>query len=211
MAYLRAVCNAEVRQNGFDAYDRGVTSSTRIASVRLPVDWTRFGWTERPELDGIVLETGDPAWAWEPAAPAFGVAVEPVPDGTHVAGFSVDHVVLLVPDLDTAIDTLGRVDLQPRLRMTISGDRPAAFFRAGTVLEVIEAPVRQASLYGVALTTDDSLEALSLRWRALGLSVGDIKRAMQPGRRIMTVHDLDAGVAVMSGDGAASTSDARSE
>jgi hypothetical protein len=35
------------------------------------------------------------------------------------------------------------------------------------------------------------------------LSIGDIKDAIQPGRRIMTIHDLDAGFAVMSADATA--------
>lgn len=176
---------------------------TAITGIRLPIDWTAFGWPERPSLGGIVMSTGDPQWSWVPAAPAFPVAVDATQEGSDVEAFSVDHVVLLVPDLDAAVATMGRIGLDPRLRMTISGDRPAAFFRVGTVLEVIEAPVRQTSLYGIALTHDGSLESLALAWRSLGLTIGDVKRAIQPGRRIMTVHDLDAGLAVMSHDGAA--------
>ena len=84
--------------------------------------------------------------------------------------------------------------------MTIPGNRKAAFFRVGPVLEVIEAPVRQASLYGIAVTADESLESLSLSWKAKGLQLGEIKPAIQPGRRIMTLHDVDAGFAVMSPD-----------
>lgn len=173
-----------------------------ITSLRLPVDWTAFDWPAEPTIGGIVLTTGDPRWSWDPAAPAFPIPVEPPPSGVEVSGFSVDHVVLLVPDLEAAIATMERSGVRPRLRMTISGDRGAAFFRVGTVLEVIESPVRQPSLYGVALAYEDSLELLALRWRSLGLTIGDIKPAVQRGRRIMTVHDLDAGVAVMSRDGA---------
>jgi hypothetical protein len=175
----------------------------RITSLRLPIDWTTVGWPEAPRLGDITLCTGDPQWSWEPAAPAFGIRTQSAVDGTAVDGFSVDHVVLLVPDLDAAVGTMGRIGLVPRLRMTIRGNRPAALFRVGTVLEVIESPVRDASLYGVALSTDEPLESLALRWRSIGLSVGDITPAVQPGRRIMTVHDVDAGLAVMSADGAA--------
>jgi hypothetical protein len=121
------------------------------------------------------------------------------PHSTEVDGYSVDHVVLLVPELGDAIGTLGRVGLEPRLRMPVGG-RPAAFFRAGPVLEVIESPVRQPSLFGIAITAAEPLEAVALRWRSMGLSVGDIKPAIQPGRRIVTIHDLDAGFAVMSPD-----------
>ena len=176
----------------------------RITAIGLPIDWSVFGWPERPELGDIVLTTGDPQWAWEPAAPAFPVHTMEQPSGDPVYGYTLDHVVLLVPDIERAISTLDRIGVEPRLRMTISGDRPAAFFRVGTVLEVIQAPVRQASIYGLALSTTESLEAVSLRWKSLGLEVGDIKPAIQPGRRIMTIHGLDAGLAVMSADGATS-------
>lgn len=176
---------------------------TRITSLSLPIDWTSLGWPERPSLGGIVVDEGDPAWSWDPTAPAFAVQIHDPDPGTPVEGFTIDHVVLLVPLLDAAIGTLDRVDLQPRLKMRITGDRPAAFFRVGPVLEVIEAPVRQASLYGVALTSEEPLETVALRWRSLGLSIGDIKPAIQPGRRIMTIHDVEAGLAVMSQDGAA--------
>lgn len=175
---------------------------TQITSVRLPIDWTQFGWPSEPMLGPITLTQGDPAWGWTPSAPALAVHTLDHSVGDAVDGFTVDHIVVLVPDLDTAVATLGRVDLAPRLRMNVSG-RPAAFFRAGSVLEVIESPVRDASLYGIALASSTSLESLSLTWKSLGLDVGAVKPAIQPGRRIMTVHGLDAGLAVMSEDGAA--------
>jgi hypothetical protein len=112
---------------------------------------------------------------------------------------SVDHIVVLVPDLDEAIGRFSRAGLEPRLQMKVR-DRPAVFFRAGLVIEVIESPVRQASLYGVALASEIPLETISLEWRSRGLDVGEIKPAIQPGRRIMTIRDLDAGLAVMSVD-----------
>ena len=68
------------------------------------------------------------------------------------------------------------------------------------MIEVIESPVRLASLYGIALATGLSLETLSLEWRSRGLEVGEITPAIQPGRRIMTIGGLDAGLAVMSSD-----------
>lgn len=172
----------------------------QITSVRLPIDWTQFGWAPAPTLGSITLATGDPAWGWSQAAPAFAVHTFDVVASDSVEEFNVDHIVLLVPDLGAAVATLGRVGLEPRLKMKVSG-RPAAFFRAGTVLEVIESPVRDAAVYGLALTTSTSLEAVSLSWKSLGLELGTIKPAIQPGRRIMTVHGLDAGLAVMSEDG----------
>ncbi len=170
-----------------------------LTAIQLPIEWSLFGWPEIPELGGIALTTGDPKWMWEPASPAFPVHTMEQPEAFAVAGFTIDHVVLLVPDLDVGIGTFDRIGLEPRLKMKVGG-RPAAFFRAGPVIEVIESPVRQASIYGIAVTTDHSLESLALAWKAKGLALGIVKDAIQPGRRIMTVHDLDAGFAVMTAD-----------
>ncbi len=172
---------------------------TQIAGLQLPIDWTSFGWSASPTFGDVSLRTGDPKWAWTGTAPAMRIHTYTPVAGDPVEGITVDHIVVLVPDLDTAIGQFSRVGLEPRLRMDVQ-DRPAAFFRAGSVIEVIESPVRQASLYGVALATDIPLETISLQWRARGLDIGDIKPAIQPGRRIMTVRDLDAGLAVMSAD-----------
>ena len=178
---------------------------TRITTIGLPIDWTSFTWSATPSLGGVTLVTDDPRWAWEPAAPAFPITTMDTANGDPVEGFSIDHVVLLVPELEAAVSTMARIGVVPRMRMTIRGGRPAAFFRVGAVLEVIQAPVRAASLYGLAITTDGSLESLALAWKALGLEVGDITPAVQPGRRIMTIHGFDAGFAVMSADAAVPT------
>lgn len=172
---------------------------TGINAIRLPIDWGAFGWTPAVTLEGIALSTGEPAWSWEPSAPAFTVPTFVSEGAPAVPDFAVDHVVLLVPDLEEAIATFELVGLSPRLRMLVR-ERPAAFFRARTVVEVIESPVRSASLYGLALSTTRSLESVALEWKALGVAVGDIRRAIQPNRRIFTVHDTDAGLAVMSAD-----------
>ncbi len=170
-----------------------------MTGLQLPIDWTVFGWGTTPRFGDVTCTTGDPKWAWAPSAPAFGVHTFDPPQGTSEAAFSIDHVVLLVPVLDEAIATLSRSGCTPRLRMTVGGN-PAAFFRVGPLLEVIESPVRQASIYGVAVSTETSLDTLSIEWRSRGIHVGATKDAIQPGRRIMTIHDLDAGFAVMSSD-----------
>lgn len=172
---------------------------SRIIGIELPIDWTIFGWAERPSVGGITLTTGDPRWTWDPSAPAFEIHTMPPHAGDPVEDMAIDHVVLLVPDLGLATQTLGRIGLEPRLKMPVGG-RPAAFFRAGPVLEVIESPVRQASIYGIAVTTPIPLDNLALNWRSRGLNIGATKNAIQPGRKIFTVHDLEAGFAVMSSD-----------
>ena len=185
--------------NNLTGHPSSLRPMANIIGLELPIEWSEFGWPYRPKLDDITLTTGDPKWTWNPSAPAFEIHTMPPHDGEPVDGVSVDHVVLLVPELEAATNTLGRAGLVPRLKMEVGG-RPAAFFRAGPVLEVIESPVRTASIYGIAVTTAEPLEVLALRWKSMGLSVGSIKSAIQPGRRIFTVHDLDAGFAVMSVD-----------
>ena len=179
-----------------------------IAGLRLPIDWTMFGWPVNPSFGSIALATGDPQWAWSDTTPDFGIDAMENLRGHAIEGMTMDHVVLLVPSLDDAIATLGAIGLDPRLKMEVGG-RPAAFFRAGPVLEVIESPVRAPSIFGIAVVADEQLETLALRWRAMGVSVGEIKPAIQPGRKIFTVHGVDAGFAVMSQDRAASSEPAR--
>jgi hypothetical protein len=116
-----------------------------------------------------------------------------------MTGWDLDHVVLMVPDLEQAVAKLGDIGVSPRLRMQVRG-RPAAFFRVGPLLEVIESPVRAPALYGVALVTEEPLEVVALRWRSRGRDVSDPRPAIQPGRRIISVRDTEAGLAVMSPD-----------
>lgn len=184
------------RADGLSRYRVGMSALT---AIQLPIAWNSFDWPEVPSLGGVALTTGDPRWSWAPSAPALPILTMEAPEATTIADFTIDHVVLLVPHLDVAIGTFDRIGLAPRLKMQV-GDRPAAFFRAGPVFEVIESPVRQASIYGLAVTFERSLESLALAWKARGLSVGTVKEAIQPGRKIMTIHDLDAGFAVMSQD-----------
>ena len=172
---------------------------TSIAGLQFPIDWTSLGWPTSPDLGGITLETGDPKWAWTDSAPAVSIHVFEPSVGQPVEMMGIDHIVVLVPDLDSTIGSFSRAGLEPRLRMKVRS-RPAVFFRAGPVIEVIESPVRQASLFGIALTSEIPLETLSLEWKSRGLNVGMIGPAIQPGRRIMTIRDLDAGLAVMSVD-----------
>jgi hypothetical protein len=146
-----------------------------------------------------VLVDGPPAWAWSEAAPAFPVAACEPGAGTAASGWDLDHVVLMVPDIEDAVATMAAIGMSPRLRMSVKG-RPTAFFRVGPVLEMIESPVRAASLYGVALVTEESLEVVVLRWRSLGREVNDPRDALQPGRRIFTVRATESGLAVMSPD-----------
>jgi hypothetical protein len=170
-----------------------------LATLRLPLPWDEFDLPNPLATRTTVLTTGDIGWAWDGDGPDFGVpAVEPE-RGTDAPGWDLDHVVLLVPELDAAVRTMAGAGAAPRLRVEVR-DRPTAFFRVGPLLEVIESPVRTAAVFGVALVTEEPLEVVALRWRALGRDVTDPRPAIQPGRRIFTVRATEAGLAVMSPD-----------
>ena len=170
-----------------------------LRAVRIPVPWDEFDLPNPLMTRSTVLLTGGIAWAWEPEAPDFGIdACDPVA-GAAAEGWDLDHVVLLVSDLDDAVATMQGIGAEPRLQLAVRG-RPTAFFRVGPLLEVIESPVRAPALFGVALVTEEPLETVALRWRSLGRDVTDPRPALQPGRRIMTVRATEAGLAVMSPD-----------
>ena len=171
-----------------------------LTTLSLPIPWTELGFPDPFQAQATALTHGDIGWAWEPDAPRFPILACESRTGTPLPGWGLDHVVLLVPDLNAAAEQLSRLGVEPRLRVVIK-DRPTALFRVGPVLEVIESPVRAPALYGVALVTNEPLEVLALRWRSMGREVSDPEPALQPGRRILTVRDTEAGLAVMSPDG----------
>lgn len=176
-----------------------MTKAPTLVAVSLPIPWGELGLSDPWQAGATVLSFGDVGWAWSGVAPAFEVPEVDLLEAKAAEGWGLDHVVLLVPEMDAAVDAMAGVGVAPRLRMEVKG-RPTTFFRVGPVLEVIESPVRAPALYGVALVTEESLEAVALRWRGSGREVSDPKPAMQPGRRILTVRDLEAGLAVMSPD-----------
>ncbi len=175
-----------------------------LTGVRLPLAWDEFDLPNPFKARSTVLTTGEPAWAWSAAPPDLPVATCESGTGEEREGWGLDHVVLLVPDLSAIHAALTEVGLSARLRMDVRG-RPTAFYRVGPVLEVIESPVRAPALFGVALVTDELLEVVVLRWRAMGHDMTDPRQAIQPGRRITTVRGTEAGLAVMSPDRAMPT------
>jgi hypothetical protein len=124
---------------------------------------------------------------------------------------AIDHVVAITPVLERTIASLQRAGLDLR-RMrdepTPAGAPRQAFFRLGEViLEIVQEPEaaiakaggtgRPAFFWGVALIAPD-LEATAAR---LGEHVGEVRAAVQPGRRIATVRrsaELGLPVALMT-------------
>lgn len=117
---------------------------------------------------------------------------------THPNGAErIDHVVAFSPNLDRTVAVLRRAGLD--LRRLREGPTPAgaqrqAFFRIGeALLEVVEHPpgtsaaddpAASAGFYGLALATAD-IDATA---RVLGPLLGNVRDAVQPGRRIGTVR-----------------------
>jgi hypothetical protein len=140
------------------------------------------------DLDGLDTRASE-------APPAAGAAQ---PNGV----LSIDHLVVITPDLDRTAAVLQGAGLD--LRRVREGDTPGgsrrqAFFRMGElILEVVEAPPATkiaadpggpARLWGISFLVND-LDAAAA---ALGGSLGEPRAAVQPGRRIATAA-ADAGL-----------------
>ncbi len=142
-------------------------------------------------------------------APAAAPRVEG--GGAHPNGIAaIDHVVAFTPDLDRTVAVLEAAGLDLRRRRegpTGGGSARQAFFRVGEpILELVEHPVRAreasdpqapARLWGLALLAPD-LDAAAER---LGPLLGEVRDAIQPGRRIATFTreaGLGTAVAVLS-------------
>jgi hypothetical protein len=131
------------------------------------------------------------------------VAAEP-PSGedrsasTHPNGVvALDHVVAFSPSLERTVAALKAAGLDlRRIREgpTAAGAQRQAFFRLGQpILEVIEHPPGTAAaedreaparFWGLAFVVADLAESA----RALGPRLGEVRDAIQPGRRIATVR-----------------------
>lgn len=139
---------------------------------------------ETTELDGLATTRSD----------------RPLPEEgpLHPNGVTaVDHVVAISSDLDRTVAALRRAGLdlrRVREEPTPAGAPRQAFFRLGEpILEVVQAPPeavertggdRPAFFWGLAFLAPD-LEATVA---SLGDRSGEIRDAVQPGRRIATLR-----------------------
>jgi hypothetical protein len=122
----------------------------------------------------------------------------PVAGAEHPNGVvSIDHVVVLTPDLDRTAEVLRGAGFEfRRLREgpTPGGSLRQAFFRMGEViLELVQAPEGTsvaadpdgpARLWGIAFLVRDMERTATL----LGELLGAARDAVQPGRRIATLR-----------------------
>jgi hypothetical protein len=134
-----------------------------------------------------------------PAGPLVGRRVGVGDTGRHPNGVDgVDHVVVHTDDVDATVAALTAAGIPERRR--VDGLRGAgtvfSFALLGTcVLEVV-GPVGEAGsgarLWGLALVCPD-LDATAAH---LGPTCGPVRDAVQPGRRIATLHARGLGVPV---------------
>lgn len=154
------------------------------------------GWSLRDlagtELDGLATTVSE--------RPPPGAAP------THQNGVvAIDHIVAMSPSLDRSVGALERAGLDLRRireQPTPAGAPRQAFFRLGAeILELIQepddvveragGPDHPARFWGLAVRTADLDRTVEL----LGPHAGQIRPAIQPGRRIATLR-RSAGIAV---------------
>lgn len=147
------------------------------------------GWSLRgvagTELDGLPTVRSDREPPDEPPAHPNGIA-------------ALDHVVAITPALERTVTALQGAGLDLRRireEPTPAGAPRQAFFRLGaTILEVVQAPEeaiergggadRPAFFWGLAFVAPD----LDATVDGFGDRVGEIRAAVQPGRRIATLR-----------------------
>jgi hypothetical protein len=155
------------------------------------VGWTLAG-TETTELDGLPTTVPDEAGRVS-VAMQRKVAQQQHPNG--ITG--VDHVVAITPALERTVTALQAAGLDLRRireEPTPAGAPRQAFFRLGaTILEVVQEPDdvlerkgvdRPAFFWGLAFVAPDREATVA----GLGDHAGEIRDAVQPGRRIATLR-----------------------
>ncbi len=138
------------------------------------------------DLDGVPTTPSDSEVA-RPAAHANGVV-------------AIDHLVLLSPDLDRTVASLGELGVPPRReRDGELGGRPIRqiFVRFGElIIEAVGSPGAAgegpSTLWGVTFTVTDIEAAAAF----FGDRATAVKDAVQPGRRITTLRHRDLGMSV---------------
>lgn len=125
---------------------------------------------------------------------------EPATHGNGATG--LDHVVVLTPDTDRTVEALAALGIELRRTRDVGADQYGfdarqSFFRVGEPILELLGPKEPsgdgpAGWFGLAWTVED-LDALPAR---LGPALGDVKDAVQPGRRIATLRHKELGMSV---------------
>jgi hypothetical protein len=186
--------------------------ATRSGAAQQPATSGLIGWSLRgidsAELDGLPTRISE--------RPPPTSALEGVP--THPNGvFAIDHVVAISPAFERSVAALQAAGLdlrRVREQPTPAGAPRQAFFRLGhEILELVAEPdgvaasssegerdggaQRPSRFWGLALLVED----LERTAQQLAPHVGEVRAAVQPGRRIATVRrsaGLSLPIALMS-------------
>ncbi|MDT5025125.1 MAG: hypothetical protein QOE61_1551 [Micromonosporaceae bacterium] len=122
---------------------------------------------------------------------------------THANGVTaIDHVVLMSPDLSRTVEALAAIGVDPRRERDAELGGQAIrqiFFRLGEVIvEVVGSPgttsAGPSTLWGITYVVDDVDATATF----LGDHTTPVKDAVQPGRRITTLHHHALGMSVRS-------------
>jgi catechol 2,3-dioxygenase-like lactoylglutathione lyase family enzyme len=115
---------------------------------------------------------------------------------------SLDHVVVLTPDTERTVRTLGSLGVELRRTREVPAEQygfeaSQSFFRLGEPILELLGPLTPtgdgpAGFFGLAWTVAD-IDALA---EQLGPALGRVKDAVQPGRRIATLRHKDVGMSV---------------
>jgi len=185
------------RASGFRVEGDG---TCQVGGVRLRI----VGRADGPGMRGWTLTLAGPSTVdGVPTGWADGPPVGADDPGAHLNGVTgIDHVVALTPDLDRTTAALSAIGLEARRTRDAGRGRVQRFFRLGTVILELVGPAEPtgegpARLWGLAFTVAD----LDATVAALAGRIGDAKEAVQPGRRIATLHageDVSVPVAFMS-------------
>jgi hypothetical protein len=122
---------------------------------------------------------------------------------THANGVTaIDHVVLMSPDLSRTVEALAAIGVDPRRERDAELGGQAIrqiFFRLGeAIVEVVGSPgtasAGPSTLWGITYVVDD-VDATAAFF---GDHTTPVKDAVQPGRRITTLHHHALGMSVRS-------------
>jgi hypothetical protein len=167
------------RRAGFAVGEHG----TKVGDVR--IDFGRGEGLQGWRLDGVDPLDVDGLPAASSSSGDEGLGEHPN-GATHI-----DHVVVLTPDLERTTAALARFGVERRREREVEtndGLLRQGFFRFGEViLEVVEharIDPGPARFWGITFAVAD-LDACA---ELLGDSLGSIREAVQPGRRIATVR-----------------------
>jgi len=181
-----------------------------------PDAWRALGFTIDEDgacaIDDVAIRLGSAGWkisGWAVAGVPGGVEVDGLPTvpappladpASHANGtVALDHLVVMSPDPDRTVKALAMHGIEPRRQRHTDQYGPPftqTFFRLGRpILELIgpaaPAGTEPARFYGIAFTVEDLDATAAL----LGNRLGRVKDAVQPGRRIATLHrDAGAGI-----------------